>query len=565
MQEYEIRYQQWLESDLVDEATKEELRSIADDKKEIEERFYRDLEFGTGGLRGVMAAGTNRMNIYTVRRATQGLANYLLTKDPNTAQMGVAIAYDSRNNSPLFAQASAEVLNGNGIKTYVFESLRPTPELSFAVRTLGCKSGIVITASHNPSKYNGYKAYWDDGCQVLAPMDHEIIDEVDKVDMFDGVKVMPRQEAEEKGLYHVLGEELDKQFIDAVTKVIIDPETLKKTASGLRIVYTPLHGAGLMPVTRALKQCGFTDVTVVPEQAQPDGNFPTASYPNPEDIKVFSLAIELGKKIDADILIATDPDADRMGIVVKSDKGYVPFTGNMVGVLFAAYILDARKKTGNLPADSFIVKTIVSTEMIRALTDEYNVELREVLTGFKYIGEQMTKSETEGGTYLFGFEESYGYLTGMHARDKDSVNAVLLVSELAAYYKSIGMNLVDAMNALYEKYGYYKETQVSLAFEGIEGVQKIRDIMDTLRGNAKPSYGGKKVLEIKDYKDGDCDGLPASNVLRFILEDNCWICVRPSGTEPKIKFYFGVKGSSEEDALSIIEDLKKDTVDEFRE
>ncbi len=563
MQEYEKRYQQWLESDIVDEATKEELRQIANDPKEIEERFYRDLEFGTGGLRGVMAAGTNRMNIYTVRRATQGLANYLLAKDPKTPEMGVAIAYDSRNNSPLFAEETAAVMNGNGIKTYVFESLRPTPELSFAVRTLGCKSGIVITASHNPSKYNGYKAYWDDGCQVLSPMDHEIIDEVEKVSMFDGVKVMPRAEAEAKGLYNVIGEEIDKQYIDAVSKVIIDPETLKKTAPNLRIVYTPLHGAGNIPVRRALAACGFTDVTVVPEQELPDGNFPTASYPNPEDIKVFSLAIELGKKIDADILIATDPDADRMGIVVKNGDEYIPFTGNMVGVLFAAYILEARKKTGNLPADGFIVKTIVSTEMIRALTDEYGIELREVLTGFKYIGEQMTKSETEGGHYFFGFEESYGYLTGMHARDKDSVNAVLLVSELAAYYKSVGMNLVDAMHALYEKYGYYKEEQVSLAFEGIEGVQKIQNIMNTLRGETKECYGGKKVLRVIDYKNG-ADGLPASNVLRFILEDNCWVCVRPSGTEPKIKFYFGVKGQSEAQAKELIEALKKDVVDAFR-
>ena len=563
MQEYEKRYQQWLESDIVDEATKEELRQIANDPKEIEERFYRDLEFGTGGLRGVMAAGTNRMNIYTVRRATQGLANYLLAKDPKTPEMGVAIAYDSRNNSPLFAEETAAVMNGNGIKTYVFESLRPTPELSFAVRTLGCKSGIVITASHNPSKYNGYKAYWDDGCQVLSPMDHEIIDEVEKVSMFDGVKVMPRAEAEAKGLYNVIGEEIDKQYIDAVSKVIIDPETLKKTAPNLRIVYTPLHGAGNIPVRRALAACGFTDVTVVPEQELPDGNFPTAAYPNPEDIKVFSLAIELGKKIDADILIATDPDADRMGIVVKNGDEYIPFTGNMVGVLFAAYILEARKKTGNLPADGFIVKTIVSTEMIRALTDEYGIELREVLTGFKYIGEQMTKSETEGGHYFFGFEESYGYLTGMHARDKDSVNAVLLVSELAAYYKSVGMNLVDAMHALYEKYGYYKEEQVSLAFEGIEGVQKIQNIMNTLRGEAKECYGGKKVLRVIDYKNG-ADGLPASNVLRFILEDNCWVCVRPSGTEPKIKFYFGVKGQSEAQAKELIEALKKDVVDAFR-
>ena len=559
MQEYEKRYQQWLASVIVDEVTKKELRQIADDPKEIEERFYRDLEFGTGGLRGVMAAGTNRMNIYTVRRATQGLANYLLAKDPCVAEKGIAIAYDSRNDSSLFAEETASVLNGNGIKTYVFESLRPTPELSFAVRALGCKSGIVITASHNPAKYNGYKVYWDDGCQVLSPMDHEIIEEVDQVSMFDGVKVLPRKEAEAVGLYHVIGEEIDQKYIEAVSKVIIDPETVRRTAPHLRIVYTPLHGSGNLPVRRALKACGFTDVTVVPEQELPDGSFPTATYPNPEDYKVFTLAIKLGKKIDADILIATDPDADRMGIVVKNGDQYIPFTGNMVGVLLAAYILKARKETGNLPADGFIVKTIVTTGMVRALSDEYQIELRDVLTGFKYIGEQMTKSETEGGHFILGFEESYGYLTGMHARDKDSVNAVLLISELAAYYKSIGMDLVDAMRALYEKYGYYQEEQVSLSFEGIEGVQKIQGIMNTLRGEAKASYGGKKVLRAVDYKNG-ADGLPASNVLRFTLEDHCWFCVRPSGTEPKIKFYFGAKGETEEKAKELIESLKRDVV-----
>ncbi len=561
MSEYKEKYQQWLDSPAIDEKTKEELRAIAGDEKEIEERFYQDLEFGTGGLRGIIAAGTNRMNVYTVRRATQGLINYLLLKDPQAKEKGIAIAYDSRHMSDVFARETAAVANGNGVKAYVFESLRPTPELSFAIRTLGCKSGVVITASHNPSKYNGYKAYWDDGCQVPPPMDSEIIDEVDKVDLFDGVTVMPREEAEKKGLYIEIGAEMDDLFLKQVKSMVIDKEGVKQHGKDLKIVYTPLHGTGRMPVMRALTESGFTQVYLVPSQAEPDGDFPTAPYPNPEDPAVFKPAIELADRENADILIATDPDADRMGVMVKTQEGYRHFTGNMTGVLLLSYILEARKKTGTLPEDGFVVKTIVSTEMARAIADHYGVECKEVLTGFKFIGQKILESEQTGkGQYLFGFEESFGYLCGTYARDKDSVSAALLISEMAAIYKAKGMTLVDALEELYKQYGYYKETLVSMTFEGLEGVAKIRSIMDEMRQNPKESYGGLKVLEVKDYSKG-IDGLPKSNVLRFTLEKNSWFCVRPSGTEPKVKFYFGVKGSTAEEAQRMVETLQRDVTE----
>lgn len=561
MSEYKEKYQQWLDSPAIDEKTKEELRAIAGDEKEIEERFYQDLEFGTGGLRGIIAAGTNRMNVYTVRRATQGLINYLLLKDPQAKEKGIAIAYDSRHMSDVFARETAAVANGNGVKAYVFESLRPTPELSFAIRTLGCKSGVVITASHNPSKYNGYKAYWDDGCQVPPPMDSEIIDEVDKVDLFDGVTVMPREEAEKKGLYIEIGAEMDDLFLKQVKSMVIDKEGVKQHGKDLKIVYTPLHGTGRMPVMRALTESGFTQVYLVPSQAEPDGDFPTAPYPNPEDPAVFKPAIELADRENADILIATDPDADRMGVMVKTQEGYRHFTGNMTGVLLLSYILEARKKTGTLPEDGFVVKTIVSTEMARAIADHYGVECKEVLTGFKFIGQKILESEQTGkGQYLFGFEESFGYLCGTYARDKDSVSAALLISEMAAIYKAKGMTLVDALEELYKQYGYYKETLVSMTFEGLEGVAKIRSIMDEMRQNPKESYGGLKVLEVKDYSKG-IDGLPRSNVLRFTLEKNSWFCVRPSGTEPKVKFYFGVKGSTAEEAQRMVETLQRDVTE----
>ena len=558
MEEYRERYERWLASDAVDEATKAELLAIAGDEKEIQERFYKDLEFGTAGLRGVIAAGANRMNVYTVRRATQGLANYLLLNDPAVVEKGVAIAYDSRNMSDVFARETAAVFNGNGIKTYVFESLRPVPELSYSVRKLGCKAGVVITASHNPAKYNGYKAYWEDGCQVPPPMDGEIIGEVMKVDIFDSIKKMERAEAEAAGLYIEIGEDVDAAYIAEIKTRVIDPEALAKCAGDLKIVYTPLHGTGNKPVRRILAELGFTQVHVVPEQEMPDGNFPTVPFPNPEDYRALEMARQLGEKIDADLIVGTDPDADRVGIMVKTPEGYKTFTGNMTGMLQTHYILDARKKTNNLPEDGFIVKSIVTTEMVRPMAEEYGVELRDVLTGFKYIGQQILRSEQTGkGTFLFGFEESYGYLCGTYARDKDAVSATMLICEMAAICKSKGVSLYEYLTTLYEKYGYYKEAVVSMDFEGIEGAAKMKEIMANMRSNPKDSYAGLKVVAVEDYLTGYKD-YPKSDALRIRLENNCWVCVRPSGTEPKIKFYFGANGKTAADAEAITQALKED-------
>lgn len=558
MEEYRKRYERWLSSAAVDEATKRELQSIASDEKEIQERFYKDLEFGTAGLRGVIEAGANRMNVYTVRRATQGLANYFLLHDPQAKEKGVAIAYDSRHQSDVFARETAAVFNGNGMKTYVFESLRPTPELSYAVRKLGCKGGVVITASHNPSQYNGYKAYWEDGCQVPPPMDEEIIGEVMKVDIFDGVRVMERAAAEKAGLYVEIGEDLDAAYIEEIKKHRIDPQSLSQCAGDLKIVYTPLHGTGNKLVRRVLAECGFTQVYVVPEQEQPDGDFPTVPYPNPEDVRALELARRLGEEVDADLIVGTDPDADRVGIMVKTPDGYRPFTGNMTGMLLTHYILDARRKTGTLPNDGFIVKSIVTTEMVRPMAEEYGVELRDVLTGFKYIGQQILRSEQSGkGTYLFGFEESYGYLCGTYARDKDAVSASLLICEMAAICKAQGVSLISHLEALYQKYGYYKEAVVSMAFEGIEGAAKMKEIMLQMRANPQASYAGLKVLAVEDYLTGYKD-YPKSDALRIRLENNCWVCVRPSGTEPKIKFYFGANAKTAQEADAINEQLKKE-------
>ena len=558
--QYRERYQEWLDSDRVDDRTKEELRSLAGNEQEIRERFSQDLEFGTAGLRGIIAAGTNRMNVYTVRHATQGLINYLLKKDPATAEKGIAIAYDSRHMSAEFAAETAAVANGNGVRAYVFKSLRPTPELSFAIRTLGCKGGVVITASHNPAQYNGYKAYWEDGCQIPPPMDEEVIEEVQKVDLFDGIRVMERQQAEKAGLYVPLGEAMDRQYIDTIKNLIIDREELKRCAADLKIVYSPLHGTGRMPVMRALTEAGFSSVELVPSQAEPDGDFPTAPYPNPEDPKVFGPAKELGEKCGADILIATDPDADRMGLMVKTEQGYQILNGNMVGVLLSAYLMESRSRSGKLPADSFIVSSIVSTTMCDAIAADYGVEVRRVLTGFKYIGQQILQSEQTGrGTFIMGFEESYGYLCGTYARDKDAVGSVLVAAEMAAVYKSRGLTLLDVLQQLYRRYGYYQEKVTSLTFEGLEGAQKIREMMKGFRENPKAAYGGLKVLEVRDYAAG-LEGLPPSNVLRFTLEGNCWFCIRPSGTEPKIKFYFGVRGSSEDEARQVLEKLQGDVL-----
>lgn len=558
MSDYKNRYERWLSSPAVDEATKQELRELSGNEKEIEDRFYKDLEFGTAGLRGVIAAGDNRMNVYTVRRATQGLASYLLMKDPSVVEKGVAIAYDSRHQSDVFARETAAVFNGNGIKTYVFESLRPVPMLSFTIRHLKTKAGVVVTASHNPAKYNGYKAYWEDGCQVPPPMDTEIIDEVVKTDIFSDVKSMPRAQAEKQGLYVEIGEEVDAAYIAEIKKRLIDPESLAKNAPNLKIVYTPLHGSGNMPVRRILKECGFTQVHVVEEQEKPDGSFPTVKLPNPEDPNALELGRQLGEKIDADIIVGTDPDADRMGIMVRTPEGWKTFTGNMTGVLLVNYILDARKKTGNLPKDGFVVKSVVSTEMVAPICAKYGIELRQVLTGFKYIGQQILRSEQTGkGQFLFGFEESYGYLCGTYARDKDAVSAAMLICEMAAACKAEGVSLYDKMNALYQEFGFFREKVISLTFEGIEGAGKIKNIMKNLRENVAPSYAGLAVEKVLDFAGG-LEDFPPSDVVLIRLENNCWVCARPSGTEPKIKFYFGANGKSEEETQRILAGLEKD-------
>ena len=566
---YMDQYKFWLEDSYFDEGTKEELRKIADNQAEIEDRFYKDLAFGTGGLRGVIGAGTNRMNIYTVRKATQGLANYILKQ--GGAGKGVAIAYDSRYYSPEFADEAALCMAANGIKAYVFDELRPTPELSFALRTIGCISGIVVTASHNPPEYNGYKVYWEDGAQVTAPKDHEIIDEVEHVTDFHAVKTMSKDDAIEAGLYQYIGEEIDVAYMEELKKQIIHPEIIKEVADELKIVYTPFHGTGNKPVRRILAELGFKHVYVVPEQERPDPAFTTLDYPNPEDPKAFALALKLAKKVDADIVLATDPDADRLGIYAKDSKTgeYMPFTGNMSGMLIAEYILRERTATNRMPVDPVMVSTIVTTNMAAAIAADYNVELREVLTGFKYIGEQIKWMEQAGkGHYVFGLEESYGCLAGTHARDKDAIVAVMCLCETAAWCKKHGMTCWDQMLALYEKYGYYKETQYAITLKGIDGAAQISAMMDKLRSNPPKNFGDLQVVEMRDYdKDQVTDmatgavrptGLPKSNVLYFELTNNSWCCARPSGTEPKIKFYMGVKGTSLEDAQAKVDKLTAD-------
>lgn len=573
--DYMEKYRFWLASDAFDEKTKKELQAIDGDDKEIKERFYKDLEFGTGGLRGIIGAGTNRMNKYTVGKATQGLANYILKNNPDGAKMGVAIAYDSRNMSPEFAERSALVLNANGIKAYVFDELRPTPELSYAVRALGCTAGIVVTASHNPPEYNGYKVYWADGAQVVYPKDKGIIGEVNAISDFSLIKTMDRKEAEEKGLFNVIGKEIDDGFIKAIKAQAVRPEEIKK-AEDMVIVYTPLHGTGNKPVRRVLSEVGFKNVYVVPEQEKPDKNFSTVGYPNPEDPKAFTLAIELAKEKNAEIIVGTDPDADRIGVVIRDEKGnYDILTGNMTGALLTEYVLNGRKEKGLLPENAAVIKTIVTTEMVRAIAESYNAELIEVLTGFKFIGEKIKQFEEDHShTFVFGFEESYGCLSGTYARDKDAVGAAMLVCEMAAYYKNRGMTLHDALEELYKKYGFYKEGVKSVTLKGIDGAEKIGKIMAYLRENTPEGFGGNKVLTVKDYKSGvftdvatgnkSESPLPASDVLYYNLEDRAWLCVRPSGTEPKIKFYMGVKAESSDAALAKVEAMEK-SVDELLE
>ncbi len=556
--EYMEKYQEWLSNPYFDEDTKAELAAIKDDENEIKERFYQDLEFGTAGLRGIIGAGTNRMNTYVVRKATQGLANYIM-KSGKQAR-GVAIAYDSRRMSPEFADVAALCLAANGIKAYVFESLRPTPELSFAVRKLGCIAGINITASHNPPEYNGYKVYWEDGAQITPPHDKGIMADVKAITDYTTLKTMDLEAAKAAGLYEVIGKEVDDAYMVELKKQVLHQDAIDAVAKDIKIVYSPLHGTGNIPARRVLKELGFENVYVVPEQELPDGEFPTVSYPNPEADEAFELGLKLAKELDADLVLATDPDADRLGVRVKDGNGeYHTLTGNMSGCLLADYEIGQRKELKGLPDDGYLIKTIVTTNMADAIAKYYGVGVIECLTGFKYIGQQILGFETSGkGEYLFGFEESYGCLIGTHARDKDAIVATMALAEAAAYYKSKGMNLWDAMVAMYERYGYYKDDIKSITLKGIEGLAKIQEILDTLRKNPPAEIAGYKVLKARDYmadtvKDMETGevtptGLPSSNVLYYDMPDGTWLCVRPSGTEPKVKFYYGVKGTYLEDA-----------------
>ena len=564
--DYKELYELWLTNPYFDEDTRKELEAIKDDNKEIEDRFYKDLEFGTAGLRGVIGAGTNRMNIYTVRRATQGLANYIIKM--NGQDKGVAIAFDSRHMSPEFADEAALCLNANGIKAYVFDSLRPTPELSFAVRELKCIAGINVTASHNPAEYNGYKVYWEDGAQITPPHDVNIMDAVLAITDYADVKTMDKDEAVKAGLYVQIGKDVDDKYIAALKKQVKHQDAIDAVQKDIKIVYTPLHGTGNIPVRRVLKELGFENVYVVKEQELPDGDFPTVSYPNPESEEAFELAVKLGNEIGADILLATDPDADRLGVYVRGKEPgtYHVLTGNMSGCLLAEYEISQMKEAGTLPEDGALIKTIVTTNLANDIAKYYNVNLIEVLTGFKYIGEQILGFETTGkGHYCFGFEESYGCLIGTHARDKDAVVAVMALCEAAAYYKTQGITLWDQMLNIYNKYGYYKEDLFTMTFKGADGAKKMQDMMDAYRKNTPKQVGAYKVLRLRDYKNdvitdlatGETTptGLPKSNVLYFELENDAWFCVRPSGTEPKIKFYAGIKGTSLEDSAKKLDEL----------
>lgn len=568
MNEYEVRYNEWLNNPIIDEESKKELLSIRDNKEEIEDRFYKDLEFGTAGLRGIIGIGTNRMNKYTVTKATQGLANYIVKQGGQ--DRGVAIAYDCRIMSKEFSEETALCLNANGIKTYRFEDLRPTPELSFAVRELGCIAGIVITASHNPPEYNGYKVYWEDGAQIVEPTDKEIIAEVNNVTDFATIKTMNKEEAIEKGLYNTIGKEIDDRYIEELKKLVVNEDAIRKVQKDIKIVYTPLHGTGNMPVQRILKEIGFENVYIVKEQEKPDGHFPTVSYPNPEDPKAFVLALELAKKVDADIILANDPDADRLGIYVKDTKTgkYIQFNGNMTGNLIAEYILSQKKAHGTLPKNGAIIKTIVSSNMTDAIAKEYGVKLFSTLTGFKNIAKIIRGFEKDNSyNCLYSYEESYGCIIGTHARDKDGIVAVMTICEAAAYYKMYGLTLWDEMNEMYAKYGYYKERQMSITLKGVEGAEEIKKMMENMRNNPPKEIAGLKVKSFGDYNKQEIidengnkhvTGLPKSNVLYFDLEKNAWVCVRPSGTEPKIKFYMGVCEKSMNEADEKLDMLEKE-------
>ena len=568
MKDYMKIYREWLSNPYFDEDTKAELKAIEHDENEIKERFYMDLEFGTAGLRGIIGAGINRMNIYVVRRATQGLANYIIRQ--GGSKKGVAIAYDSRHMSPEFADEAARTLAANGIKAYKFESLRPTPELSFAVRELGCIAGINVTASHNPPEYNGYKVYWEDGAQFTPPHDKGVTEEVLAIEDLSTVKTMSAEDAMAAGLYEVIGKEIDDKYIAHVKAQVVNQDAIDKMQKDITIVYTPLHGTGNIPVRRVLKEIGFENVYVVPEQELPDGDFPTVSYPNPEAAEAFALGLKLAEEKNADLVLATDPDADRLGVRVKDKNGeYHDLTGNMSGCLLANYEISQKKAiNGSLPEDGALIKTIVTTNLADAIAKGYGVKLIEVLTGFKFIGQQILGFENSGkGTYLFGFEESYGCLIGTYARDKDAIVATMALCEAAAYYKTQGKTLWDAMIDMYEEFGYYKDAIQSVTMKGIEGLQKIQEIMNSLRQNPPAEFAGHKVTAVRDYKaDTITDvatgavkptGLPNSNVLYYELTDDAWVCVRPSGTEPKVKFYFGIKGTSIADADAKAEAMKE--------
>lgn len=565
--DYLKEYQKWLESSDFDEETKKELEEIRNDEKEIEDRFYKELEFGTAGLRGIIGAGTNRMNKYTVGKATQGLANYIL--EQGTQDKGVAISYDSRRMSKEFSMQTALILNANGIKTYLFENLRPVPELSFAVRELKCTAGVMITASHNKPKYNGYKVYWEDGSQIIAPVDKGIIQKVKNIKEYSEIKEISKEEALEKGLFHIIGKEMDDKYINTLKSLVLNPEIVREQGKKLKVVYTPLHGTGNTITERLLKEIGIENLYVVPEQKEPDKNFPTVDYPNPEDKKAFKLALELAKKVDADVVLATDPDADRLGVFAKDINSgeYMDYTGNMSALLIAEYRISQMKEKNILPSNGMMITTIVSSNLTRAIAQEYNLKLYEVLTGFKNIGSIIRKEEEANGhKCVFSFEESYGCLIGDYARDKDGISAVMSLCEAACYYQSKNETLWDAMINIYIKYGYYKETQVAIVLEGVEGARKIQEMMTNMRNTPVEQIGKYKVLTFKDVErdyvknmitgEETTTGLPKSNVLYYELEDNSWCCVRPSGTEPKIKLYMGIKGNSEEDANAKLEELK---------
>lgn len=559
MKDYKKIYEEWLSNPYFDAATKAELEAVKDNENEIKERFYMDLEFGTAGLRGIIGAGINRMNIYVVRRATQGLADYIIKQ--GSEDKGVAIAFDSRRMSPEFADEAARTLAANGIKAYRFESLRPTPELSFAVRELNCIAGINVTASHNPPDYNGYKVYWEDGAQFTPPHDKGVTEAVLAIEDLSAVKTMSAEDAMAAGLYEVIGAAIDDKYIAAVKAQVVNQDAIEQMQDQIKIVYTPLHGTGNIPVRRVLKEIGFEHVYVVPEQELPDGEFPTVSYPNPEAAEAFELGLKMAKELDADLVLATDPDADRLGVYVKDTKSgtYIPLTGNMSGSLLCEYVLSQKQIKGTIPDDGEVVKSIVTTNLVDAIAKSYNCKLVECLTGFKWIGQQILKNEQTGaGHYMFGLEESYGCLIGTYARDKDAISASVALCEAAAYYKTKNMTLWDAMAAMYDKYGYYKDGVKAIGLSGIEGLAKIQAIMENFRSCPPAGLGKYQVLSARDYKfDTIKDmktgvvtetGLPSSNVLYYDLNDNAWVCVRPSGTEPKIKFYYGVKGSSLEDA-----------------